>query len=170
MVLTKPTTIGWQKFMSVIGNIAAAQAAKTIGKYNESVIHHEAAYEKRKAEIREEVYNNIERPRFLHQQEQQYSNFFVSALSTGAEFREGTTPFLVGVRNKTNQMLDLALSDYNNKVTVNDMINQSLLLEARGKGERLKGDLTARSQYMAAAGSLLTMGYESKQAGRLVIS
>ena len=67
-------------------------------------------------------------------------------------------------------MLDLALSDYNNKVTVNDMINQSILLEARGKGERLKGDLTARAQYMAAAGSLLTMGYQSNQAGRLVIN
>ena len=156
--------------MSFIGNIAAAQTAKTLGKYNSSVIHHEAAYERRKAAIREKVYNQIEKPRFVQQQEQEYSNFFVSALRSGAEFREGTTPFFVGVRNKTNQMLDLALSDYNNKVTVNDMINQSLLIEARGKGERLKGDLTARAQYMAAAGSLLTMGYQSNQAGRLVIN
>ena len=156
--------------MSFIGNIAAAQTAKTLGKYNSSVIHHEAAYERRKAAIREKVYNQIEKPRFIQQQEQEYSNFFVSALRSGAEFREGTTPFFVGVRNKTNQMLDLALSDYNNKITVNDMINQSILLEARGKGERLKGDLTARAQYMSAAGSLLTMGYNYKQDGRLVIS
>ena len=67
-------------------------------------------------------------------------------------------------------MLDLALSDYNNKVTVNDMINQSLLLKARGTGERLKGDLTARAEYMKAGASLLSMGSQSQQAGRLVIT
>ena len=156
--------------MSFIGNIAAAQTAKTLGKYNQSVAYQEAAYERKKAAIREKVYNQIERPRFLDQQDQAYSNFFVSALSTGFEYREGTTPFFVGLKNKTNQMLDLALSDYSNKVTVNDMINQSLLIQAKGTGERLKGDLTARAQYMAAAGSLLTMGYNYKQDGRLVIS
>ena len=156
--------------MSFIGNIAAAQTAKTLGKYNQSVAYQEAAYERKKAAIREKVYNQIERPRFLDQQEQAYSNFFVSALSTGFEYREGTTPFLVGLKSKQNQMFDLALSDYNNEVTVNDMVNQSLLIRARGQGERLKGDLTARAQYMAAAASLLTMGYQSQDAGKLVIS
>ena len=67
-------------------------------------------------------------------------------------------------------MFDLALADYNQKVTNNDLINQSLLLEAKGQGERLKGDLTARSEFAKAAGSLLTMGYQSQKAGRLVIS
>jgi len=156
--------------MSFIGNIAAAQSAKALGKYNESVAYQEAAYEKRKAEIKEKVYNNVERPRFVNQQEQQYANFFVSALRTGAEYREGTTPFFVGLRNRTNQMLDLALSDYNNEVTVNDMINQSLLLQAKGRGERLKGDLTARAEYMKAGASLLSMGYQSYDQGKLVIS
>jgi len=155
--------------MSFIGNIAAAQTAKTLGKYNESVAYQEAAYERKKAAIKEKVYNNIERPRFLDQQEQQYANFFVSALGTGFEYREGTTPFFVGLRNRTNQMLDLALSDYNNEVTVNDMINQSLLIQARGRGERLKGDLTARAEYMKAGASLLSMGSQSQDAGRLVI-
>ena len=42
--------------------------------------------------------------------------------------------------------------------------------EAKGQGERLKGDLTARSEFAKAAGSLLTMGYQSQKAGRLVIS
>ena len=137
--------------MSFIGNIAAAQSAKALGKYNQS------------------VYNQFERPRFVDQQEQQYASFFVNALRTGAEYREGTTPFFVGIQNRTNQMLDLALSDYNNKVTVNDMVNQSLLLQARGRGELFKGKLTARAEYMKAAGSLLTMGYESDKQGRLVI-
>ena len=156
--------------MSFIGNIAAAQTAKTLGKYNQDVSNQEAAYAKQQAVMREKVYNQIERPRFAKAQEAAYSDFFVSALRTGGEFREGTTPFFVGLKNKTNQMLDLALSDYNNKVTVNDMINQSLLIKARGRGERLKGDLTSRAHYAAAAGSLLTMGYRSNQAGRLVIT
>ena len=156
--------------MSFIGNIAAAQTAKALGKYNQQIIHHEAAYEKRKAEIAKKVYDTVERPRFLDQQEREYSEFFVSALRSGAEFRGGTTPFLVALKNKQNQMFDVALSDYNNKVTVNDMINQSLLIRARGEGERLKGDLTARAEYMKAGASLLSMGYQSNQRGSLVIT
>ena len=119
--------------------------------------------------LREKVYNNIERPRFVINKKQAYSFFLFSALRTGAEYRDGTTPFLVGVRNLQNQLLDLSLSDYNNEVLVNDQINQSLLLEAKGRGERLKGDLTARTEMFKAAGSLLTMGYKSNQAGSLVI-
>ena len=156
--------------MSAIGNIAAAQTAKTIGKYNERLAYEQAAYDRKKAAVQQKVFDTIERPRFVKQQEKAYSNFFVNALRTGAEFREGTTPFLVGVENRSNQMLDLALTDYNQKVVFNDQINQSLLLEARGRGERLKGDLTARAEYMKAAGSLLTMGYQSNQQGRLVIT
>ena len=156
--------------MSFIGNIAAAQSAKAIGKYNESVAYQQAAYERKKAAVQKKVYDNIDRPRFLDQQDQAFSNFFVSALRTGAELREGTTPFFVSVKNKQNQMFDLALADYNQKVSQNDIINQSLLLEAKGQGERLKGDLTARTEYMKAAGSLLTMGYKSYDAGRLVIT
>ena len=69
MDLTNQTTTGWQKFMSFIGNIAAAQSAKAIGKYNEGLAYQQAAYERKKAAVREKVYNNIERPRFVDQQE-----------------------------------------------------------------------------------------------------
>ena len=99
--------------MSFIGNIAAAQSAKAIGKYNESVAYQQAAYERKKAAVQEKVYNNIERPRFVDQQKQQFSNFFVSALRTGAEFREGTSPYLVLLDAKVNQATDLAIEDYN---------------------------------------------------------
>ena len=138
-------------------------------RYNEAVAYQEAAYARKKAAIQQKVYDNVERPRLLEAQEQQFSNFFVDALRTGAEYREGTTPFIVGVKNKQNQLFDLALADYNTKVQVNDQVNQSLLLQARGQGERLKGDLTARAEYAKAAGSLLSMGYQSNRDGRLVI-
>ena len=68
------------------------------------------------------------------------------------------------------QSFDLAMADYNSKVAVTDQINQSLLIEARGRGEEFKGKMTANTQYMAALGSLLSMGSQSQQAGRLVIT
>ena len=41
--------------MSFIGNIAAAQTAKTLGRYNESVAYQEAQYERKKAAVREKI-------------------------------------------------------------------------------------------------------------------
>jgi len=155
--------------MSFIGNIAAAQGAKQIGKYNSSVAYEEAAYERKKAAIKEKVYKTVERPRLLDQQDQQFSDFFVKSLKSGAEFREGDTPMLVAIKNKQLQSFDLAVADYNSKVAVTDMINQSLLIEARGRGEEFKGKMTARTQMFQAAGSLLSMGSASKNEGRLVI-
>ena len=156
--------------MSALGNIAAANAAKKIGKYNESVAYQEAQYLRKKAAVEEKVYNTIDRPRFLKAQERAMANFRVSAFRSGAEYRDGTTPFLVGVENLQNQLLDLSLADYNQEVKQNDIINQSILIAARGQGERFKGELTARTEYMKAAGSLLTMGSKSQQAGTLVIA
>ena len=156
--------------MSALGNIAAAQTAKKIGRYNESVAYQEAQYLRKKAAVEEKVYNTIDRPRFLKAQERAMANFRVSAFRSGAEYRDGTTPFLVGVENLQNQLLDLSLNDYNQEVKQNDIINQSILIQARGQGERFKGELTVRTEYMKAAGSLLTMGSKSQQAGTLVIA
>ena len=46
--------------MSFIGNIAAAQTAKTLGRYNESVAYQEAQYERKKAAVREKIYKLAE--------------------------------------------------------------------------------------------------------------
>ena len=155
--------------MSFIGNIAAAQTAKVIGKYNQSVLNQQAAYDKRKAEIQGEVYEKFDKPKFVDQQNAWMKDQFVNTLATGAEFREGETGYLVHLKNYQNQATDLAINDYNQTVKQNDLINQSILLQARGAGERLKGDMTARSEYISAAGSLLAMGYGYKKTGKLVI-
>ena len=112
--------------MSFIGNIAAAQSAKAIGKYNASVAYQEAQYERKKAAVREQVYKTVERPRLLDQQDQQYANFFVSSLRSGAEMRDGTTPMFVALKNKQLQSFDLAISDYNSKVTAFQKLDPSL--------------------------------------------
>jgi len=156
--------------MSFIGNIAAAQTAKVIGKYNQSVMNQQAAYDKRKAEIQGEVYEKLDKPKFVDQQKSWMKDQFVQTLRTGAEFREGETGYLVHLKNYQNQATDLAINDYNQTIKQNDLINQSILLQARGTGERLKGDMTARSEYISGAGSLLAMGYNSYDAGRLIIS
>ena len=156
--------------MSFIGNLAAASSAKAIGKYNASVAYQEALYERKKAAVKEQVYKTVEKPRLLDQQDQQFSDFFVKSLRSGAEMREGTTPFLIALKNKQLQSFDVAIADYNSKVAVTDMINQSLLIEARGRGEEFKGKMTANTEYMKAAGSLLTMGSASQRDGRLVIT
>ena len=155
--------------MSFLGNIAAASSAKAIGKYNSSVAYQEAQYERKKAAVKQKVYDTVERPRLLDQQDQQYADFFVKSLKSGAEFRAGTTPMFVAVKNKQLQSFDLAIADYNSKVAVTDQINQSLLIEARGRGEEFKGKVTANTEYMKAAGSLLSMGSQSQNQGRLVI-
>ena len=155
--------------MSFIGNIAAAQTAKAIGKYNQSVMNQEAAYNKRQAEISGEVYEKFDKPKFVDQQNAWMKDQFVNTLRTGAEFREGETGYLVHLKNYQNQATDLAINDYNQTIKQNDLINQSILLQARGTGERLKGDMTARSEYISAAGSLLAMSYGYKKTGKLVI-
>ena len=120
--------------MSFIGNIAAAQSAKAIGKYNASVAYQEAEYERKKAAIKEKVYNTVERPRLLDQQDQKFSNFFVSSLRSGAEMRAGTTPMFVAMKHKELQSVALAVAEYNSKVAVTEQINQSLLIDAGGRG------------------------------------
>ena len=50
---------------------------------------------------------------------------------------------------------DVAMSVYNRNMDYTDQINNSLLLKAQGEGELFKGLLTARTQKIAAAGSLL---------------
>ena len=74
-------------WIAALGSIAAAQASIQIGKYNAQMYQQQAAYQNAKALQQREVYNKLDRPRLLKQQKRDYSNFFVSLLSSGVEFR-----------------------------------------------------------------------------------
>ena len=65
--------------------------------------------------------------------------------------------------------LDLSMADYNKEVDRIDAVNQARLIKATGEGEQYKGLMTARAEYMTAGASLLTMGYKSYHAGRIVL-
>ena len=141
--------------MSFIGNLAAAYSAQAIGKYNAQMYAQQAAYARRQAEVRTAAYNQLDRPRIVKKQALDYSNFFVNVMRSGAEFTG--TPYEVAMAFKFNQATDLVIADYNESMDNIDMVNRSLLLEAKGIGEEFRGRLTARAEYIKTGGSLLTM-------------
>jgi hypothetical protein len=139
--------------MAFIGSIVGGFAAQQIGKYNADLYNQQAAYAKQQAVMREKVYENLDRPRLLKKQSSDYSNFFVSLLTSGVEFKG--TAYEAALEFQVNQALDLSIADYNQKMDNIDSINQSLLLAAKAQGEIFKGKMTASTEYVKAGGSLL---------------
>ena len=156
--------------MSFFGNILGAYGASQLGKYNASVMMAQSKIDAAKAEVRKKIYEKIERPNLIRTLDTAYSQFETAVYKSGIEFRAGETSGLVALRNKQNIVNEIAMADYNNVVAVNDLKNQSILLMAKASGERFKGEITKTTEYARAAGSLLTMGSASKDAGRLVIT
>ena len=146
----------WLNTMSALGNIAAAQTAKRIGSYNAKVTRMERDFNDAKAEVNRKFYENVTKPLLLKNQEKARANLFVSTLRSGAEFREGTTPYDVMLENNVNQAFNVVIADYNDEMNYTDQLNQSLMLEAKAAGQEYAGSMTARAQNFAAVGSLLS--------------
>jgi hypothetical protein len=142
--------------MSALGNIAAAQSAKRISAYNAKVTRMEKDFIEAKAEVNKKFYQDVTKPLLLKNQEKARDNLFVNILSSGAEFREGTTPYDVMLENNVNAAFNVVIADYNDEMDYNDQLNQSLMLEAKAQGQEYAGKLTARAQKFAAVGSLLS--------------
>ena len=140
--------------MAFIGSIVAAQTAVAIGKYNAKINQQQVAYWDKKAASQRAAYNQLDRPRYLKKQASDYSNYFVYRATSGAQLGRGS-PYASLLEFQVNQATDLSIADYNESVDYNDTLNQSILLEAKGRGERLKGRLTAGVQLTSAVGSLL---------------
>ena len=142
--------------MSALGNIAAAQSAKRISAYNAKVTRMERDFIEAKAEVNKKFYKDVTKPLLLKNQEKARDNLFVNILSSGAEFREGTTPYDVMLENNVNAAFNVVIADYNDEMDYNDQLNQSLMLEAKAQGQEYAGRMTARAQKFAAVGSLLS--------------
>ena len=143
--------------MSFIGNFAAAQSAKAIGRYNERSVYQQAQLQRQKTEVAREVYNKVDRPRLVKKQDSEYDFLFVRALKSGAEIREGESPYLALLEAGVNQATDLAIADFNSRQAFYDGMNQSLLTESKAIGERFKGDLTARTETIKGIGSAASL-------------
>ena len=142
--------------MSALGNIAAAQSAKRISAYNAKVTRMEKDFIVAKGEVNKKFYKDVTKPLLLKKQEKDRDNLFVNILSSGAEFREGDTPYDVMLENNVNAAFNVVIADYNDEMDYNDQLNQSLMLEAKAQGQEYAGKLTARAQKFAAVGSLLS--------------
>ena len=144
--------------MSWIGNVIGAIGGFQIGKNNQDLYNRQAALNREQAKQDQYVYENIEKPRLIKEQQKEYSSFFVNLLKSGFEFREDTTTFFAAQEFKVEQATDLAIADYNQKAEMRDFSNQSLLLEAKGRQEYSKGLLVAASEGAKAVSS-----YQSSQ-------
>ena len=151
--------------MSFFGNLAAARSAKALGEYNNQLYQQQAAYQIEKAAVNLATYNKVKRPLFVKNLKRNYSNFFVNALRTGAEFREGTSPYIAGLEFKINQATDLTIADYNSRSAYFDGINRSLLLESKAIGERFKGDMTARTETIRGIAGAVQFGRQGSLLG-----
>ena len=145
--------------MSFIGNFAAAQSARAIGKYNEGVYKQRADLQRARTAQNKAIYDKLDRPRLVKKQDSEYDFLFVRALKTGAEVREGTSPYLALLEAKYNQATDLSIADFRSNQANFDGLNESLLLESKAAGARFKGDLTARTETIKGVGSLLSTAY-----------
>lgn len=131
--------------MSFIGSFFGGYAARETGRYNQQLFNQQARIEKRNAEIKKKVFENVELPRLLKQQERNKSNLFVNLLKSGVDVdRVGETPYLVMLEQGIEDAYDVSIARYNSRVTFENEVNRSLLTEARGAGERFKGDLAYR--------------------------
>ena len=146
--------------MSFIGNFAAAQSARAIGKYNEGVYKQRADLQRARTAQNRAIYFNLDRPRLVKKNDKELDFLFVRALKTGAEVRPGTSPYLALLEAKYNQATDLSIADFRSNQANFDGLNESLLLESKAAGARFKGDLTARTETIKGVGSLLSTGYE----------
>ena len=141
--------------MSFIGNIFGGYAARQVSRYNQRLFNQQAAIEKRNAEIKLETFEKTVKPRLVKTYERNKSNLLVNLLKSGVDIdRVGETPYLMMLEQEVENDFDLALATYNSQVTYQNEINRSLLTEARGAGERFKGDLAFRTGILKGAGDI----------------
>ncbi len=151
--------------MSFVGNFAAARAYKANAKFNKGLFDLQAKLEKAKTEQNRAIYNNLDRPRLVKKQDAEYDFLFVRALKSGAEIREGESPYLALLETRVNQTTDLAIADFNSRQAFYDGMNQSLLTSFRGAGEEFKGSVLAQSEMIKG---LATAGGNYASTGSLL--
>ena len=132
--------------MSFVGNFAAARAYKATAAYNRELYMMQSRLQEAKTKQAKAIYDTIDRPRLLKKQDSDYDFLFVRALKSGAEIREGESPYLALLEAGVNQATDLAIADFNSRQAYFDGINQSLLTAFKGEGEMFKGRVMAQSE------------------------
>ena len=137
--------------MSWVGNVIAAVGAVTVGKYNQKLFDQQANLQKAETDRKRKVYQDIDRPRLIKDQNKTNSQLFVNLLKSGVEFRQDTTPYFVMLDQRINQATDLAIADYNEATAFQNGYNNASLLSAKGDAALLQGVATATGELAKAA-------------------
>ena len=152
--------------MSFIGDIFGGYGARNIGRYNESLLQKQADLTRKNAEIKKQVFQNVDKPRIIAQHTRDASNMFVNFIKSGVDVdRIGESPFLVMLDLSIEQAFDLEIAEFNSTVAYQNEINNASLLQAKGAGEAYKGEIQFRTGMLKAAGK---MGSNYSQTGSIL--
>ena len=152
--------------MAFIGNIFGAFGARAIGNYNAQLYSKQAELARKNAEVKKQVFQNVDKPRIIAQQVRDRSNVFVQFIKSGVDVdRIGESPFLVMLDQTVEQAFDLEIAECNSTVAYENQMNNASLLQAKGAGERFKGEIAFRTGILKAAGQA---GSNYNQTGSLL--
>ena len=141
--------------MAFIGNIFGAYGARQIGRFNADLYAKQAELVRKNAEIKKQVFQNVDKPRIIAQQARDRSNVFVQFIKSGVDVdRIGESPFLVMLDQTVEQALDLEIAEFNSTVAFENQMNNASLLQAKGAGERFKGEIQFRTGMAKAIGQI----------------
>jgi len=139
--------------MSFIGDILGGYGAAQIGKYNQDIFNQKARINTRNAEIKKKTFEQVDLPRIRKEQERNKSNLFVQLLNNGFDASQiGDTPYLVMLDQDIEDAFEISIQTYNSTLTYEQELNNSLLLQAQGRGEAFKGKVARNTAYAKAAG------------------
>ena len=128
--------------MSFIGSIFGGYAARQVGRFNRDLYNQEARIIKRNADIKVKTFEQVDEPRIIASHNRIQSNMLVNFLKSGVDVdRIGGSPFLVMLEQATENAFDLEIAEFNSTVAYQNEVNRSLLTQARGAGERYKGEM-----------------------------
>ena len=141
--------------MAFIGNIFGAYGAREIGKFNADLYAKQAELTRKNAEIKRTTFEQVTLPRLKKDQERFRSNQFVNLLKSGFDVdRIGETPYLIGLEKSIEDAFEISVQSFNSTVAVQNEINNASLLQAKGQGERFRGDIQFRTGLFKAAGQM----------------
>jgi len=148
--------------MSFIGDIFGAFGARKIGRFNESLLNKQSELAIKNAQIKKQVFQDVDKPRIIAEHTRDRSNMFVQFIKSGVDVdRIDGSPFLVMLDQATEQAFDLEIAEFNSTVDYQNEINNASLLQAKGAGERFKGEIQFRTGMLKAAGSMGSNYYKT---------
>ena len=148
--------------MSFIGDIFGAFGARKIGRFNEGLLNKQSELTIKNAEIKKQVFNNVDKPRIIAQHNRDKSNMFVQFIKSGVDVdRIGDSPFLVMLDQATEQAFDLEIAEFNSTVAYENQMNNASLLQTKGAGERFKGEIQFRTGMAKAIGQMGSNYYKT---------